>query len=146
MQSLFRYTIYSFIIVTLSCTIISATVYNDFQLNFKGSTLTLQAHNTPLKDVLHEFEKQSKIRVRFMLPISDIVTAEFDNIPVTQAIKLLLRNYNHSVTYTKFSDKSGRFISEIFVASRTASHSTPLVWQPADSGFTALTVSKTFVP
>ncbi|MFT5697531.1 MAG: hypothetical protein ACI8ZB_000379 [Desulforhopalus sp.] len=89
----------------------------NYFLQVSNNSLTLKTENIPLQQVLSEIETQSKIRMRLFLKADDLVTAEFNDIPLEEGLDLLLQRYNHAITYRAMPNNVFA-ITDIFIHSR----------------------------
>lgn len=82
-----------------------------FVLSVENDGVSLQAQDAPLKAILAEIGQKMGIEVVGEIPPQEIITAEFHNLPLEQALHRLSPNYGYQV-----NSKSGdTAITKIFV-------------------------------
>lgn len=112
-----------------------ASLSSPLSIEVENAQLTLSATDISLPVILHEFEDQTNIRIRFMEPMNEIITARMENVPLDQAIKLLLRNFNHTASYHEIiREDTSTLMPEIVVTTRIANLSSPIVYSSAAAG------------
>lgn len=101
----------------ITCSLLTASMYREFDLEIEGNSLSLSAENVPLRNILHDLQKQTNIRIRFLFPISESVSTRLEKIPVDHAVHELLRNFNHEIYYSDKENDRKTKVSEIVVIS-----------------------------
>jgi hypothetical protein len=77
----------------------SAESTDAIQLRYANDTLTARLENASLSDVLAELSRQSGAEVRGNLRSPRNVTAEFDAVPIAEALHRLLGDQNFALVY-----------------------------------------------
>lgn len=100
-----------------------------YALEIGEDTLTLQAENAPLAEILKALEMKSNIRVKSILKPDERISADIQEIEVRQELELLLRNYNHSIVYRESASGSNSVIEAVFIYSRSGHKDSHLLFR-----------------
>jgi hypothetical protein len=88
----------------------------DFVLTVKDNLISLKAKDASLKDILEEIGRRMKIDVVATIPEKEKLTAEFEKLPLEQAVQRLSTNYSYQID----SEKSGKPITKLIVLDKEA--------------------------
>ncbi|MBW7898768.1 PBS lyase HEAT-like repeat protein [Candidatus Brocadiaceae bacterium B188] len=77
-------------------------------IKFSNGQLSATLKNSPLEKVLKEIMSQSGARIWLNDSIDGTVTAEFQNLPVKEAIQKILRDKNYAFVYSVHDGKEGK--------------------------------------
>jgi hypothetical protein len=64
-----------------------------------GHLLTLRSSNMPMREVLREIGKKASFNITFHAPADELLTIEFDGIPIERGLKLITRGVNTAFVY-----------------------------------------------
>jgi type II secretory pathway component GspD/PulD (secretin) len=83
----------------------------DFVLTVKDSLISLKAKDASLKEVLEEIGRRMNVEVVGNVPSNEKVTAEFEKLPLQEAVQRLSTNYSFQID----SEKTGKRITKVVV-------------------------------
>lgn len=93
-----------------------------FVLTVQDNLVSLKAKDAALIEVLEEIGKRMKVEIVGAVSEKEKVTAEFEKLPLEEAIKRLTPNYSHAMV----SDPSGKGISKIIVLQKGGETARPI--------------------
>ena len=87
-----------------------------FEMRMIADTLTLDARDTPLRDILARFQ-EAGVRVAIDERINPLITAHFENREIGEGIKRMLADCDYALTWQTIEGPAGKLrrISEILV-------------------------------
>lgn len=87
-----------------------------FEMKMAADVLTVHAKNTPLRDILAQFQ-EAGVKVAIDERISPLITAQFENREIGEGIKRLLADCDYALTWQTIDGPAGKMrrISEILV-------------------------------
>lgn len=86
-----------------------------FSLSIKNNTLSAEIENALLGEVLKELARQAQIEVYISeSSVEDKISAKFDNLPLEEGIKRLLKGKNYTLTFAR-KDSAPPRVAEIKV-------------------------------
>jgi hypothetical protein len=92
-----------------------------FKMTLKDGKLTSQIHTAPLRKVIEEISRLAGAEVRWLTQDEDFVSAEFADLPLDEALEMILKkNFTLSYDFTGNNKK----LTGIWVASRSESMQT----------------------
>lgn len=102
----------------------------DFVLTVIDNSISLNAKDASLKEILEEIGRRMSIEVLALLPEQEKITTEFEKLPVEEAIERLIRNYPHLILSQEGDSRITRII-----ALQKSGNATPskLVMQEAET-------------
>lgn len=93
-----------------------------FVVTVRDNLISLKATDASLIEVLEEIGKRTKIEIVAPLPEKEKITAEFDKLPLEEAIKRLTPNYSHAM----ISEPGGKRIGKIIVLQKGGETARPV--------------------
>ena len=97
-------------------------VKRNFVLTIQDNLLSLKATDALLIEVLEEVGRRMKIEMVAAVPEKEKITAEFNQLPLEEAIKRLTPNYSHAM----ISEPGGKKISKIIVLQKGGEPARPV--------------------
>jgi hypothetical protein len=83
----------------------------DFVLTMKDNVVSLTAKDASLKKILEEIGQRMSIEVLALLPEQEKITADFEKLPLEEAIERLIRNYPHLVVSQEGDKRITRIVA-----------------------------------
>lgn len=119
------------IVFLISIAWVSVSLAEMLYVEIENTMLNLSVENVSLKTVLTEIEKQSNIQVTFMVTVEDTLTTDLTGISLEDGLKLLLKNYDHSLEYTAVGkgEEQKLQVSSVFIYSRSGTATDHMVVQ-----------------
>lgn len=100
----------------------------NFVLTVEANRLSLDAQDASLRAILEEIGRKMHLEVLGEIPAQETVTAEFDNLPLEEALHQLSSNFGYQMK----SEKGGQEISKIFVLPKGTGTNTRLTTKEAE--------------
>src|SRR3989339_1748470 len=79
-----------------------------FDIKFNNGQLTAKLKNSPLEKVLKEIMSQSGARIWLNDAIDVTVTMEFENVPIREGVRRILKDKNYAFLYAPHEIKEGK--------------------------------------
>lgn len=80
-----------------------------FTLSVKDNTLSVEIEDAPLGEVLKELARQAQLKVYLgESRAAEKISAKFDNLPLEEGVKRLLKGKNYTFTYDRPATANGR--------------------------------------
>lgn len=79
-----------------------------FDIKFSSGQLSVKLKNSPLEKVLKEIMEQSGARIWLNDAIDTTVTTEFQNVPVREGVRRILKDKNYAFLYAPHEIKEGK--------------------------------------
>ena len=79
-----------------------------FDIKFSSGQLSVKLKNSPLEKVLKEIMEQSGARIWLNDAIDTTVTTEFQNVPVREGVRRILKDKNYAFLYAPNEIKEGK--------------------------------------
>lgn len=79
-----------------------------FSVEFQNGQLSVGLKNAPLEKVLKEIMSQSGARIWLNDSIDDKVTVEFQNVPIGEGVRRILKDKNYAFVYSPHEIKEGK--------------------------------------
>jgi len=79
-----------------------------FDIKFNNGQLSAKLKNSPLEKVLKEIMEQSGARIWLNDAIDATVTMEFQNVPVREGVRRILKDKNYAFLYAPHEIKEGK--------------------------------------
>jgi HEAT repeat protein len=79
-----------------------------FYVKFNKGLLSVKLKNSPMKKALEEILKQSRSRMWMNDTIDDVVTIEFQDVPVREGVRRILKGKNYAFIYSPLHFKEGK--------------------------------------
>src|SRR3990167_6894223 len=79
-----------------------------FEIKFSSGQLSVKLKNSPLEKVLKEIMEQSGARIWLNDAIDTTVTTEFQNVPVREGVRRILKDKNYAFLYAPNEIKEGK--------------------------------------
>ena len=79
-----------------------------FDIKFSNGQLSAKLKNSPLEKVLKEIMEQSGARIWLNDAIDTTVTMEFQNVPVREGVRRILKDKNYAFLYAPNEIKEGK--------------------------------------
>jgi hypothetical protein len=80
----------------------------NLDIKFSNGQLSVKIKNAPLEKVLKEIMSQSGARIWLNDSIDGTVTIEFQNIPIGEGVRRILKDKNYAFTYSTHEVKEGK--------------------------------------